>query len=251
MTMAAGPVAGPTSVRRAGNQVDVLSIVMAALAVIALVISSVIAWVVVSSSSPEGDALRTLTQSQAVLTNDTQAVNASISRLDEARAASIAYAQQLQLPLEQLAGMSDDAALATAESARAAYLSALEILLVPPAVDAFTPPAIDEESLPSIGAAIPERREARTSSERAGRRISRKCAHPTSAQKSTEPKARRSTPADAMARAFASPFALSISAITGTPPSADRTKATVAASSALGRIAAAGASAVTAATSAS
>lgn len=155
-TMAAGPVAGPTSVRRAGNQVDVLSLVMAVLAVIALAIASVIAWVVISSASPEGDALRTLTQSEAVLANETQAVNASISRVEEARAASIVHAQQLALPLEQLTGMSDEAALAAAETARSAYLSALEGLTVPPAVGEFTAPAVDEESLPSIGAAIDE-----------------------------------------------------------------------------------------------
>ncbi|WP_163616997.1 hypothetical protein [Microbacterium sp. B35-30] len=154
MAMGSGPVAGPTRIRRAGNTVDVLNVVTALLAVLALVLASVTAWIVIASASPETDALRTLSQSEAVLANETQAVNAAIGRVDQSRADGIAVAQQFQLPLAQLVGMSDDAALASAEKGRADYLAALEALVVPAPVGEFALPPVDEESLTSIGAAI-------------------------------------------------------------------------------------------------
>lgn len=50
-------------------------------------------------------------------------------------------------------------------------------------------------------------REASTNSIRAGSRMSRRCAHPISAQKSTKPKAIRETPSSAaMVRALAKPL---------------------------------------------
>jgi hypothetical protein len=154
MAMGGGPVAAPTRIRRAGNTVDVLNVVTAVIAVLALVLATVVAWIVIASASPETDALRTLSQSEAVLANETQAVNAAIGRVDQSRADGIALGQQFQLPLTQLQGMSDDAALAAAETARAAYLAALEGLAVPATVTAYASPPVDEESLPSIGAAI-------------------------------------------------------------------------------------------------
>jgi len=156
VSMGGGPVSGPTRVRREGNHVDALNVVVAVLAVLALIVASIVAGVVIASSSPETDALRTLSQTEAVLANDTQAVNAEIGRVDQARADGIAHAQQLTLPLEQLAGMSDNAALSAAETARGEYLTALEELVVPPTVEPYVLPPVDEESLSSIGAAIDE-----------------------------------------------------------------------------------------------
>ena len=154
MAMGGGTVSGPTSVRRAGNQVDVLNAVTSVLAVVALVMVTVVAWVAISSSSPENDALRTLSQSEAVLANETQAVNAAIGRLDTARADGIAHAEEFAASLAEAAGAADDAALAVADKARTDYLAALGALAMPAAIEVYSAPAVGEQSLASIGAAI-------------------------------------------------------------------------------------------------
>jgi hypothetical protein len=149
-----GAVTGPTRVRRAGNRRDVLSIVSVSLALVAVVVAGVVAWNAITTSTPEKDALRTLSQTEAVLASEIQAVEASIERANAARANGIAQAQQFAAPLEQVAGATDEAAQAAAEKARAGYLAALETVNVPSGVEAYEPANVDPESLESIGAAI-------------------------------------------------------------------------------------------------
>lgn len=153
-TVGGGGGAAPTRIRRVGSRVDVFNVVSAILAVCALVAATIVAVVVYSSRSPEAEAMRTLSQSEAVLANDTQGVNTAIARVAQSRTDGAAYAQQLELPLAQLAGMTDAAALADAEKARTDYLAAVQAVTVPEPLVAPAVPQVDPKSLASIGAAI-------------------------------------------------------------------------------------------------
>ena len=151
-----GPIAVPKRIRRAGDRRDWLSIIVAVVAVVAMVVTAVVAWVAVSSATPEADALRTLSQTEAVLSNDIQSVGAGIERLSAARDASLAHAAALEPALAGLedADGVDEKALGTAQQAQADYAAALAAIAVPEPLPAYVRPPVDEESLASIGAAI-------------------------------------------------------------------------------------------------
>ncbi|MFE4727226.1 hypothetical protein [Microbacterium sp. NPDC056736] len=131
-----------------------LNLTTAVLAVISLVVAAVVTWAALASSSPERDALRTLSHNEAVLANEIRAVNSAIDRVNATRSEGIAYAQQFEGPLVGATQATDEVARAAAENARVDFAAALEAMVVPAGIEPPAATAVDEESLASIGSAI-------------------------------------------------------------------------------------------------
>lgn len=146
----------PRRVRRAGYRPDWLSIIVALIAVAAVLVTIAVAWVAISTATPEADALRTLSQTEAVLANDIQAVGTGVERLGAAKDASLARAAAFEPALAELedADGVDGKALTAAEQARADYAAAVGAIVIPEPLAAYVRPPVDDESLVSIGEAI-------------------------------------------------------------------------------------------------
>lgn len=138
--------AAPRRGRRGRSTRDGFAIGLAVVAVVAVIGTAVLAVRTFTSSSPTADALRTLSQSEAVLVNEIRSVDTSIARFDAALADGVAVAEGLAEPLAGLSGISDEGARTTAETARTSYLAALAALQRPIPPAPYEPAVVDATS---------------------------------------------------------------------------------------------------------
>lgn len=153
-TFQAGSAPKPKTIRRVRESRDWVTVVLALLAVVAVVVAAAVVARSMSAASPAANALDTLVQTEADLVNMQSTINRDIGVLQSDKDAGAAGAQALAAPLASFGDTADEAALATAETARQAYIAAATAIVVPEALAPYRRGQIDEDSLASVGTAI-------------------------------------------------------------------------------------------------
>lgn len=157
--------------RRRRRRVDVMSVVIAGTAAIALVTAGVIGGVQVATASPAGDALRALKADEATITSAAEGAQAAQTRLETDIASADAAAEQLGTTLAATRVVPDPAAGVTRDSdatvaivdeasfdaflkTLSAYRAQLQAIEIPTLPEPYERAELDDESLSQVGSAI-------------------------------------------------------------------------------------------------
>lgn len=146
--------------RRKAGAVNYLSIVVAAVAVVALVGTASFAVIQRATANPADEAMVSLGEREAELRNDTNVLQTAADLFATTRTDAQALADSSAVVLAGLQGRVDAAPLAAAETARV-NLAASASTTLPVEVPQYSRPSIDEKSLPAVAAAIDDVRLAR------------------------------------------------------------------------------------------
>lgn len=160
-TFQVGNAPTPRTIRRVREPRDWVTIGLSLLAVVAVVVAAVVVARSLAAASPAANALDTLVQTEADLVNTQSMISRDIALVQSDRDAGLASADALAAPLASFGDTVDEAALATIEAARQAYVAAATAIVVPEPLAPYRRGPIDENELASVGTAIDSANEQR------------------------------------------------------------------------------------------